>query len=238
MENMLTNLVDKIMSLSQIQTFLDGNILYAKCALVRIKSPAQTSPATRLFNTLLGLVEYCKNIDDSTKFISVVSPVEVHLFGGMDPDNDNIQFHYAKAQLPVENFKFDRQHVLEDFIISLMCMFDETEDKTGILEVLSSLANSTIIENSDDKFSQSLQIKTGITTKANAKVKNPVILKPFRTFREVEQPSSKFILRYKGDGKNMIASLHEADGGAWQLVAIANIKAWLSMNAEDVIIIG
>lgn len=238
MENMLTNLVEKIISLSKIRTIKIGEIFYAKSALARIKDPAQSSPATRIFNTLLGLVEYCKNINDSTKFISVVGPEEVHLFGGMDPDNDNIQFHYAKAQLPVKNFKFDIWHELETFIIGVMGMFDETDDKDLILSILSNLANEHVIQNVDNKMSQTLQIKTSITTKANIEMKNPVLLRPFRTFREVEQPASNFILRYKNQGDSLVANLIEADGGAWQLDAISNIKAWLSMNVEDVIIIG
>ena len=107
MENMLTNFIEKIMSLSKIRTISINEIFYAKSALARIKDPSQSSPATRIFNTLLGLVEYCKNIADNTKFISILSPIEVHLYGGMDPKNDNIQFHYAKTQLPVKNFAFD-----------------------------------------------------------------------------------------------------------------------------------
>ena len=238
MENMLTNFIEKIISLGKIRTVKINEIFYAKAALARIKDPAQLSPATRIFNTLLGLVEYCKNIDDSTKFISVASPTEVNLFGGMDPDNDNIQFHYAKAQLPVQNFKFGTWHELEVFIIELMGMFAESSDKSDIISILSNLANTNVIENHDDKFSQSLQIKTSITTKAQVEIKNPVLLKPFRTFREVEQPASNFILRYKNQSNSIIAALFEADGGAWQIDAIANIKTWLKAAAPDVIIIG
>jgi len=233
MENMLTSLVDKIMSLSEIRTFLDGNIVYTKAPIIRLKDPRQISPATRIFNTLLGLVEYCKEIFVPKMFISVASPVEVQLFGGMDPENDNIQFHYAKAQLPVRNFKFDTYHGLEDFIIELMSMFSNSDDKTLILSLLSNLANEHVIQNVDDKMSQSLQIKTSITTKANVEIKNPVMLRPFRTFREVEQPESGFILRYKNANNTIAASLFESDGGAWQIDAIKNIKAWLEKETMD-----
>ena len=238
MDNMLTNFIEKILSLGEIRTFQFGTETYAKAPLVRITYPAQSSPVARIFNTLLGLVEYCKNIKDDTKFISVASPVEVNLFGGMDPDNDNIQFHYAKAQLPVKNFNFNAWHELEEFIIGIMGMFDETEDKDLILSILSNLANEHVVQNVDNKMSQSLQVKTGITTKSNSEIKNPVVLKPYRTFREVAQPSSGFILRYKNQGSSLAANLFEADGGAWQLDAISNIKTWLKAAAPDVTIIG
>uniref|UniRef100_A0A6M3IXA3 Uncharacterized protein n=1 Tax=viral metagenome TaxID=1070528 RepID=A0A6M3IXA3_9ZZZZ len=232
----LANFIDKILSLGKIQIHTIGELEYSKEALYRIKSPDQTNPKPRIFQTLMGLVEYISEIQDSEEpedlFIIVQSPVEVNLLGPMDPDNDNIQFHYAQATLPVKNFAFNTWHSLEDFILQLMSMFHDTDDRQNILAVLSSLANKHIVENNDDQFSQSLQIKTGLTTKAMVEVKNPVLLKPFRTFREVAQPKSNFILRYQNRNDSISAALFEADGGAWQLAAIQNIKAWLVANTK------
>src|SRR5437870_4623366 len=76
-----------------------------------------------------------------------------------------------------------------------------------------------------DGFSQTVTVKAGITRVEKAIVPNPVTLIPFRTFREVEQPSSSFILRLTG-GEKPKAALFEADGGQWKLEAIKNIKAF------------
>ena len=100
--------------------------------------------------------------------------------------------------------------------------------------MLANLANEHVIQNIDDKFSQTLQIKEGIVRKANVEVKNPVSLGPFRTFREIQQPESNFVLRYKnlkGD-TGIAAALFEGDGGRWQLDAIALIKGWLISHSN------
>jgi hypothetical protein len=61
------------------------------------------------------------------------------------------------------------------------------------------------------------------------KVVNPrVTLKPFRTFREAEQPSSDFIFRVKADEiKGNLCALFEADGGYWKIAAMQNVRTWL-----------
>ena len=46
---------------------------------------------------------------------------------------------------------------------------------------------------------------------------------PFRTFLEVEQPESEFLLRLDDDGN---VGLFEADGGMWQQTAKASITAY------------
>jgi hypothetical protein len=66
--------------------------------------------------------------------------------------------------------------------------------------------------------------KSGISTVENVIVPNPVMLCPFRTFAEVEQPESEFVFRMQTGFK---AALFEADGGKWKLYAMQNVKAYL-----------
>ncbi|MEB9776454.1 hypothetical protein P4K25_31445, partial [Bacillus cereus] len=61
-------------------------------------------------------------------------------------------------------------------------------------------------------------------SRGNAKVPNPVQLSPYRTFVEVEQPESKFVFRMREGAR---CGLFEADGGAWKLEAMNNIKEYL-----------
>ncbi|MNW60692.1 hypothetical protein D3C74_386970 [compost metagenome] len=69
-------------------------------------------------------------------------------------------------------------------------------------------------------MTQSVVAKTGVATVEDVKVPNPVLLAPYRTFVEVEQPESSFVFRMK-DGPS--AALFEADGGAWRNDVIANV---------------
>ena len=58
---------------------------------------------------------------------------------------------------------------------------------------------------------------------------NPAVLKPYRTFVEVEQPESKFVFRMQ-TGPEM--ALFEADGGAWRIQAMKNIKEYLEKELK------
>ena len=185
---MLEKFVEKILSLSDIKTYKVGNVEYSKEKIYRIKAPAQELPGVRQFETLTGLVEYTSQINDEKMFMRVGGPTLVTLFGGMDPANENIQFRYGQASLVQINFEFNKPHVLETFVIEILSLFDETPDSKQVFEVLANLKNKIVTESADDGFTQSLQIKTGLTTKSAVEIKIPVNLKPFRTFREVSQP--------------------------------------------------
>ena len=78
----------------------------------------------------------------------------------------------------------------------------------------------------DDGVSQTVQAKKGIASVENVVLPNPVTLRPYRTFVEVEQPASKFVFRARDDD-GMEFMLVEADGGAWRGEAMKNIKTFL-----------
>lgn len=59
-----------------------------------------------------------------------------------------------------------------------------------------------------------------------AQIPNPVHLKPYRTFLEVDQPASDFIFRMR-DNHGVDCAIFEADGGAWEMEAMQNIKSYL-----------
>jgi hypothetical protein len=66
-----------------------------------------------------------------------------------------------------------------------------------------------------------------------------VELRPYRTFREIEQPASKFVLRVKrgGEGQKPGCALFEADGGFWKLEAIENIRKYIASKNLNITII-
>ena len=77
-------------------------------------------------------------------------------------------------------------------------------------------------------------IKTGIASKGEAVVPNPVRLRPFRTFVEVEQPESAFVFRMRQDSDDGVeCAVFEADGGAWKNAAMENIKKYLQLELSD-----
>lgn len=79
-----------------------------------------------------------------------------------------------------------------------------------------------------------MAIKTGIANIEDVVLPNPVTLRPYRTFNEVEQPASSFVFRAK-DGP--MFALFEADNGAWRGQAMQNIKAYLERAVPDLKVI-
>ena len=72
----------------------------------------------------------------------------------------------------------------------------------------------------------------GVAAKADAIVPNPVQLRPYRTFQEVEQPVSQFVFRI-GDRGTPEFKLVEAEGGIWKTEAVRKIKDYLELVLSE-----
>ncbi|EPI21454.1 hypothetical protein D352_02015, partial [Enterococcus faecium LA4B-2] len=84
----------------------------------------------------------------------------------------------------------------------------------------------------DNGVSQTVTVKEGAATLTKAEVPSPAELRPYRTFLEVEQPSSPFVFRIDKHGD---CALFEADGGIWKHVAMSNIREFLVNELQELI---
>lgn len=186
--------------------------------------------------TLTSLVDYIKaNIDTMGEkmILHVVSPTNVRLYSSLDAEREREYMVDAVANLP--SIDFDRFVDHESFCIGLQSKFvqDPETDVALVLKFAGTVEDGTVAQYGDDGVTQKATIKTGIASKADAKVPNPVKLRPYRTFHEVEQPASDFIFRMKSE-RGISCALFEADGGAWENAAMANIKNYLEFELADV----
>ena len=79
---------------------------------------------------------------------------------------------------------------------------------------------------------QEVEARQGISLKALVQIKPRVALRPYRTFLEVEQPESEFLLRVDAEEG---VGLFEADGGMWVQTAKRRIAAYFEEKlAEEV----
>jgi len=130
--------------------------------------------------------------------------------------------------------RFDNYIPVEDFIVYLQAMFVQDETAARIMQIVGNLSQGTEANFADDGVTQQVTAKAGIARVELIPLPNPVVLRPFRTFADIEQPASKFVLRIKADKDHgPLCALFEADGGAWKNTAIATIKAWLSASAPE-----
>lgn len=185
--------------------------------------------------TLTSLVDYIKGHIDAMAekmIVQVVNPAEVCLFSGLNEDREREYLVEVTAQVPAFRYGAFIDH--EEFVINVQSKFlsDPETDKDLILKFAGTVEQGSVAEYGDSGVSQKATVKTGIASKSDAVVPNPVRLRPYRTFMEVEQPASEFIFRMK-DNNGITCALFEADGGAWKNAAMQNIKNYLEFELAD-----
>lgn len=197
------------------------------------------SPKNVDVNTLKSLVDIIKiELAKAYKplFVRVSSPTHVEVFSTYHEPDEYCKRDYlytAKAELPSIRFNEFIDH--ESFMIALRSKFIETEDTAYLLKLLSTITDKNSVETEDNGLTQTVQAKKGVVMVENVNVRPKVFLQPFRTFIEIDQPASEFLLRLKEGG---FIGLFEADGGAWKLEAKDFIKDFLIDSLNDVIISG
>jgi hypothetical protein len=117
-------------------------------------------------------------------------------------------------------------------------MFVPDATTADIMRIVGNLTQGGETQHTDDGMTQRVTARAGVARVEQVDLPNPVELRPYRTFMDIEQPASKFVLRIKADkDSGPKCALFEADGGAWKNTAIATIRKWLSGHAPEVPII-
>jgi len=216
-------------------TLPDGTVqTYSDKQLFRLSKHIPMADSINM-STLTSLLDYIKAHIDSMSdkmVIHVVSPEEVQLFSKLNEERDREYLVKVHAQVP--DFNYGRFIGHEEFCINVQAKFlnDPATDKGLLLKFAGTVESGTVAEYGDDGVTQKATVKQGIASKAEAIVPNPVKLRPYRTFTEVEQPVSEFIFRMR-DSNGVQCALFEADGGAWKNAAMKNIKDYLELELAD-----
>lgn len=120
----------------------------------------------------------------------------------------------------------------EQAVVELQSLYAVTEDRDYLLALLSRIDVNQGVSSVDNGISQEVSVRTGAVLKEQQTVQPIVHLQPYRTFLEVEQPASDFLLRLDKEGH---PALYEADGGAWRLEAKRNIADYLGEQLADLV---
>ena len=134
------------------------------------------------------------------------------------------------CKAPVPRIRFGEYLETEDFQVMMQTCFTESEARNLVMRLAGSMSREQSMRKSDDGMTQTVQVQTGVVTVGDVSLKNPVPLTPLRTFYEVDQVTSPFILRFDENAK---AALYEGDGGAWRLKAVTAVADWLRKQLKD-----
>ena len=226
---MLKEFAQYLVSLKDNKTYEINGETYSDSALHRI---APYVPHPDKLN-VTGLDSIVKLVKAEMKkvtlpiFIRVDGPTAVTVLTALDGDmKRDVLFH---AECDVPSFK-EGFRGYESAIIEIRSKFIPTEDVDYLLDLLSRINKENGVTTSDNGVSQTVEARTGVSLKQMVNVRPRVTLAPYRTFLEVEQPASEFLLRLDDDGD---VGLFEADGGMWKLEAKQYILAYFEVHLQD-----
>lgn len=229
---MLKAMINRIVELAAPTTYeIDGHTYASEC-LTRI-DPPKYKP---IHIDVTGLDSICKLVRNEAKavgrkiFIQIERYNKVTVFSTYDEEYERSYLYRCVADTP--NVTVNRFNPYENAVIELRSLYIPNNDTEYLLQLLSSISSESKVVSTDNGVTQSVEAKQGIALSQMVAVKPRVSLKPFRTFIEVDQPESEFLLRISSDGK---IGLYEADGGVWKLEATRNVAAYFEEALKDLI---
>lgn len=218
---------------------IDGKTYYdERRADLRELEPTKLASALRV-STLSGLVGYLKSRFDTNNpqvnyqvLINVESATHVKVYSPLNQDKKRESLIESSAVL--DKFPFGQFVDSENFIIQIQSFFQRTREAENIIRLASGIKIEGGADLRDNGISQTVTVREGANVES-IEVPNPIDLQPFRTFLEVDQPTSAFVFRIDKAGR---CALFEADGGIWKNEAMENIKDYLEEKLSEEITTG
>lgn len=235
---MIREAIDRVLELNRPETVdVDGRT-YSTSTIQPIREPLARPLDLK---TLSGLVDWFNSSDKPEKCIVHIRDYnEVSVLGyRVDPWKERDA--YIIAQCEAYNTTRESYKNIDEFIIFLQTAFEETDDQIRIIASLGNVRTENVTTASDDGITQAVTVKNKVGRLEEIALTPVVELRPYRTFRDVQQPVSKYLFRMRRGEEGCLptAALFLADGGSWKLDAIENIKSYLKYKLpKDQEIIG
>ena len=221
-----------IVGLKDNKTYNIGDQTYSDNELKPVEAPRYYLRGVE-FSSLDAIIKMVKAelsmFTDGTfpLYVRVTDYKTVDVFSAPD-DRARREWPYS-AVCKDSSFK-EGYRTQQEAIIELRSRFFPTDDVNYLLSLISTINNEQGVKSEDNGVTQTITAKSGVSMLQTVAIKPRVLLQPFRTFREVPQPESEFILRLDEHGN---VGLYEADGGVWKMEAKDNILEFLSCGLRE-----
>lgn len=232
---MIKEALQYLVSLKANKTYEINGSTYSDRDLVRI-DPHIFRPKEIQVSSLNALAALLKTELEGQHnrpiFVKVEDHRNVRVFSGLDGYMGRDYLYHCMCDAP-EFRPGWMEH--EDAIIKLRSMFVQdvpNGDLPYVLDLLSRINKDSSVATSDNGLSQTVEARSGVALAQRVQVRPRVRLSPFRTFNEVHQPSSEFLLRLDDKGR---VGILEADGGRWKMEARMYIAAYLHECLKDLV---
>lgn len=229
---MLKAFVEKIAEMAAPRTFeVDGSVYASKdLVFIQDKKPIPTSISVTGLDSICKLVQNEADHVGLQIFVQVKDHKNVVVFTSLDGDEDRLYLYNCTADTP--GVTMGRFIPYENAVIELRSLYIPNEDSDYLLKLLSCISSESKVTSTDNGVTQKVEAKSGIALSSMVEIKPRVTLRPFRTFIEVAQPESEFLLRVSERGE---IGLFPADGGVWKLEATRNIAAYFEEKLHNLI---
>jgi len=221
---MLAEAIQKIVGLAPPERIEIDGVQYSDETFTRIKqTQAQASPIE--VSSLDGLVAYIASTCEEG-IVQVVHPGEVRFVSDLFGAEKQRDFWCKATIYQYGAFPCSQYLEQEEFITELLSKFVVDEQVEFVAAVIGGMTTAHVKEVSDDTVTQSIAVQDGVKFRREA-LPNPVYLRPYRTFPEVAQPKTAYVLRVRVEGDTPKAALFEIKTGLWQLEAAKSIADYL-----------
>lgn len=220
-----------------------GEKTFSTEVFTEIKPEPSKIPACLEVCTLSGFsdaIEFGLNTLSASDFLIHVATSQMVNLIWKNSDEHGRRLTLLKSTNPqYEGFPFGIFLDPASFVIKAQSLMVPSDDLDDMIRIASNITEEKVTTSEDDGIGQRVGIRQGVALRGVAVLKARRKLAPFRTFPEVEQPTSDFILRIQpGNEKELPKlALFEADGGRWKNEAMKNIADFLEARATGIPII-
>lgn len=162
--------------------------------------------------SLAGMIRFAAQKSKNPRRLVILSPRLVCI--DEEVSELNTFARVASLDLDLEEFKYGKYMPLDEFRINLIIKFEDSKDRTSLIKYISKITEKSETRLSDDGITINTTVEVG-TSGANIELQafsSELVLKPRRTFPEIEQPETKLLFRMKN--KNEMA-LYDFSDGSW-----------------------
>jgi len=240
----LEYLVETGKKLTEVKTFeIDGRT-YTRNEIKPVSDPAISALS---ISTLSSLIDLCtgkfadgeafEQFDPKKHVVHVCSPTQVKVITAKSNRWKDRQVLIDCSLTETASFPLGQFLGQDKLIIALLSCCAGELDRDYLTKLVGNVTAEKVTTAQDDGVSQQVGTRDGAHLETQKTVKNIVNLRMWRTFREVQQPKSQFLVRLRQSGENIPEfALFEADGGAWKLEAIENVARYLRAGLKEAVV--
>ena len=192
------------------------------------------------FFSLTSFVEFIRMTEThrDAAFVHIMAPTRVEFISELT--DRETRKTYAMAG-PLIDGHFDVGHwMTQDRIVTeIQAYFSDEADRAKLLRVVGNVKSSDSVTLEDDGVTQKVATAAGIVAKQMEEMPNPVILHPFETFPEIDQPAREYVVRFRGGAEHekVTFALFAVPDPTFSFNACTAIKEWLEEHLPSGMIV-